>query len=268
MPIDAKVFGLIMTPSLLAWIVFIYRKRRGQSFLPMEPQIAASWNLFTPTLAAFWLSLNLVSIIATWVLPSSVNAEAKPVPSLQSLQTMCFLKSFWLVILIPALCSLDATKLRDFGIRRTQLARQTIDGVFAFLLSLLPVYAVLLATASLRSPDSEHEFLQLLRADNRVEVIAWLALGAVILAPMAEELIFRVILQGWLSTRLPVWLSIGITSLAFSMIHGFPDMLPLLPLSIMLGYVFHRRNSYWATVFAHALFNLQNVVLTLVSENQ
>ena len=59
--------------------------------------------------------------------------------------------------------------------------------------------------------------------------------------------------------------SIAISSVAFVMVHGFPDMLALLPLAVVFGYVYERTHSYLAVVAMHATFNGVNLGLALLS---
>ena len=89
---------------------------------------------------------------------------------------------------------------------------------------------------------------EVLRDDGSPETIAWITIAVVILAPVSEELIFRVILQGALRSKLSASVSIAISSVTFVLVHGFPDMLALLPLAVVFGYVYERTHSYLAVV--------------------
>jgi membrane protease YdiL (CAAX protease family) len=80
-------------------------------------------------------------------------------------------------------------------------------------------------------------------------------LSAAILAPICEELVYRVVLQGWAQARTGPVMSITISTLIFVSIHQRFDWLPLAALAIILGYVYYRRRSLLAVVTIHALFN-------------
>jgi membrane protease YdiL (CAAX protease family) len=80
---------------------------------------------------------------------------------------------------------------------------------------------------------------------------------ALIVAPMAEEIIFRGSLQQGLCliTRRP-WLAVALTSLIFGFLHPYLWMVvPLFLLSTCLGYIYQRTGNLWATITIHAVFN-------------
>ena len=86
---------------------------------------------------------------------------------------------------------------------------------FMLALSMLPAETQqqLMEQSDLLSPSSGGEALML-------------AVVAVLLAPMAEELYFRGVLFRLLSARLPFVWSAGVTALLFSLVHGHLFMLP------------------------------------------
>ena len=85
------------------------------------------------------------------------------------------------------------------------------------------------------------------------------------MAPIGEELLYRVIIQGVLQRHLPPSVSIVISSVVFSAVHGFPDAIGLFPLALILGYLYWRTGSYLTIVTTHAVFNGATVILTLLS---
>jgi len=80
---------------------------------------------------------------------------------------------------------------------------------------------------------------------------------ACLLAPVGEEMLFRGVLHTWLRQRVPAWVTIALTAVAFAMIHGFPAILPLaFAIGVGFGWVRERTRSIVPTVVAHALHNL------------
>lgn len=95
-----------------------------------------------------------------------------------------------------------------------------------------------------------------------------LAVGTVLLAPVAEELLFRGILFQALRDRLGVAAGIWLSAAAFALVHasvGSPLggnlmlVAVILPLGALFAWVFHRTGSLAAPIAAHAVFNLVNV---------
>ncbi len=61
-----------------------------------------------------------------------------------------------------------------------------------------------------------------------------------------------------------VFIFIAINALLFAVIHGFPDMIALVPLALILGWIYQRTQSYIAIVTTHAAFNTFNLTMVLV----
>ena len=88
----------------------------------------------------------------------------------------------------------------------------------------------------------------------------------VVLAPLAEELLFR----GWLYTglrrRLPFWPSFLVTVVLFATIHGEQNpgrILQVLPLAVALGLLRERAGSIKPTIALHGAYNLMIVAIRL-----
>lgn len=150
----------------------------------------------------------------------------------------------------------------DSGLRQSR--QNFVDGVLGFILCVLPVALVILTTAPLRTKDAQHPMLKLLE-QGAPTTIMLVILTAVVLAPLVEELVFRKLLQGWLQSVIDHRVAIAIIAFGFCGIHRWPDMLALMPLALILGSLFYLTRSYAAVVVTHALFNLANVVLTVLN---
>lgn len=158
-------------------------------------------------------------------------------------------------VMLLCLLVTPGVRLSDYGFRLRGLPGQLAVGGLGFLASFLPVYLLLLATYRLRSPETLHPFLQFLKSQPGGLSIAWIALSVIVIAPLLEELIYRVVLQSAFAHWLPAQAAIPITAVVFCLVHGWPDMIPLFPLALILGFIYHRYRSYFAVVATHALFN-------------
>ncbi len=97
------------------------------------------------------------------------------------------------------------------------------------------------------------------------ELLAMIIFLGIVMAPLAEELQFRVVLLGGLLQASSRWLALTVSSVTFSLLHGLPDGFALLPLAFALGYAFERRQSYVTVVFIHFLFNSLNLGVALLA---
>jgi len=94
---------------------------------------------------------------------------------------------------------------------------------------------------------------------------AQLVVGAVVVAPLAEELFFRGLVLGavWRYLR-HAWLAVLTSGLAFGAIHAQPqDILPLCTLGIVLGYLRTQTRSLVPCLIVHALFNARTMSMAL-----
>lgn len=91
-------------------------------------------------------------------------------------------------------------------------------------------------------------------------VVLWI--GAAVVAPFAEELFFRGVLQNFLCNHIRTGAAVLTTSAAFALVHlSQPHALPaLFFLSVLLGVVYLRTASLFAPMLIHALFNLKTLV--------
>ncbi len=146
-------------------------------------------------------------------------------------------------------------------------AQTVMDALTGFLLAIGPVFVVLVATMQLglREEQVYHPLLRLLDEAGSFRTWLWVGFSAIVVAPITEELLFRVILQTTLERVLPTLHAIVCSSLVFCLVHPFPDSLALLPLSAVLGAVYVRRRCYWTLVLIHALFNALNLMLSALT---
>jgi len=118
---------------------------------------------------------------------------------------------------------------------------------------------------ALRTWDLPPEFQVLLEEEERLlrEVFSFesaldlftVAAAVVIIAPLAEELLFRGLLQGSLERRLGSWVGIVVAGLVFGLLHGRLRFLPVSLLGILMGYMVMRTNSILSGVLAHSCNN-------------
>jgi len=112
----------------------------------------------------------------------------------------------------------------------------------------------------------KHELLEIMDKSPGPLIKILIAVGAVIVAPLFEELLFRGHLQTLLSrvTRQP-WLAVIVTSILFALVHHWSIWLPIFTLSLCLGYMYERTANLWVTVLMHAMFNGFSIAINLTS---
>ena len=139
-----------------------------------------------------------------------------------------------------------------------------------FLAAYLPTTAlrlliVLISIGIVGEPPDSHPFLEMLKAGVSVPMIVMILFVAVFVAPIVEELQFRVVVLGGIAQLGKPVLALFVSSIVFAFAHGFPDSIALIPLALALGYAYLRRRSYVTVMLVHLLFNGFNMILALVA---
>lgn len=246
--------------STLVWARLL--ERRTSDFPAWEPPGSSSARIPAGVMlgTALWLAFQ-------FVMKLTAAPEVPVKPSLLGVQLMCGIN-----LVIAALWPLAMIDGRrspaDFGFSLADCRKQIDFGIQAFFAAVWPTALMLLISMAWRTQETQHSHLQALRDPENSTLVAWIVFSAVVAAPLAEELLFRVTLQSWLAERMPAALAIVGTAMMFALVHGWRDALPLLPLSLILGYLYHRTRSYWACVTAHAIFNASNLAMVLLADDR
>ena len=246
---------------------FWQARRAGRQWLEWRDRPDMEWSRFgertVVLLTILWLALQVTAKITP-----------DPAPKMESLTTndllMHFVVSSGMTLMLVAIMLSSQRPAVEFGLNLKSLRDQVRDGFNGFFLAVLPmaVTIVLTASLSLRTEETQNPLLRLLtETGNPIDVVL-VGLLAVVVAPLSEEMMFRVILQGWLTTVVRPGLAILIVVALFAAIHGLADGLALLPLATVLGYLFYRRHSYVSVVVIHFLFNATMLVLQLLTQTK
>lgn len=135
----------------------------------------------------------------------------------------------------------------------------------AFLLALVPTVAVRLIVLSFMPEPKSHQFIEMMNEGMlSSEMLLLFLLTATLVAPVVEELLYRVVVLGGLWNRRGPIPAVIVSSVVFSFAHGFPDSIALLPLALMLGYTYVQRRSYRTVMLVHFIFNAFNMTLAFL----
>ncbi len=189
--------------------------------------------------------------------------------------------------------------LRLMGLRFRQIPIALLGGLLAIFVSFplvslcSEVVTVIYERFHLKQADA-HEVLQMIAGAHLHRIVIICVVTATVVAPLAEEFIFRGMIQTLLSqlfsvafgsqwlpkTTAPVpgetspppgigirarWAAVVMTSIAFAAFHGRMEWFaPLFLLSVCFGYVYERTGNLWMTVVAHSMFNTTQILLFFV----
>jgi membrane protease YdiL (CAAX protease family) len=152
------------------------------------------------------------------------------------------------------------------GLRNKSLLR-SLALAFLVIVVILPVaYCLQEVSVALMekigwTPKDEAAVTLVTSATSRASAV-YLGFFAIVLAPVAEEFIFRGMLFPFikqLGFPKTAWLGV---SLLFALVHATPSIfIPLFVLAMALTWLYEKTDTLLAPIFAHALFNAAGLIL-------
>ena len=253
----------LLLGSLYAWGELFRSRQSEQPWLDWCDEPRANWTSFAEV-TVLGLVFLMFALMLTPKLDPLPPPSSEPLTVPRLIVQLVFTGG--LALVFPAILICSQRPPSEFGFKLQSFPAQVRDGVIGFLLALLPMVPLMLLTAPFRNHDSQNPLLTLLADEPEPATVALICITAVVFAPLFEEMMFRVVLQGWLTTIVRPGTAIPVTAVAFAAIHGVVDGVALLPLAGVLGYVFHRRHSYISVVVIHGLFNATMLALALLTQ--
>lgn len=225
-----------------------------------------AWGL--PDALLCWLAGYLGAILASF--PLYANAGGTDIDTKLVFGIILPAQQLTVVLAVVYVSRLKGQKslARDFGfVVRLRDAKALIVGAVlevALTLALIPILQL--------DPDAENQqLLANLKDDRDIVTVILFVIGAVIFAPLVEELLFRGVLLRGLLRRFAPATAVLASGVIFSLVHfvGDPNTLPFLPalaaLGAFLAAVTVRSGDLSLAIFIHAGFNLTTTILVLVS---
>lgn len=253
--------GILLSGSVFVWRQCMARRRKCEPILTWNDEPRAAWNsapeIVVIYVALLWMSWHL---LVQFLRTTPRSASAPNDSALVEMAGFNIVLSF----IFPLAIVSSRRPWSLFGLRTSHFRDQLAVGVEGFFAAVLPMTISMFLTLPFRGKENQNPLLTSLADSSNLTTIFLIFVLAAISAPLLEEMLFRVILQGWLARIFPAPIAITIVAVLFSMVHGWRDGIALLPLALILGYVFHRRHSYVAVVVIHSLFNATIVVLQLL----
>ncbi len=289
------LFGSILTLAIAASVTVATRNLRGEEIVPYEPRRPVPWRLIDVlVVVSLWIVLQATFSIGVSKLldlpPDSAPAENRIAAIVPRLIADSISKILALGLGIGWLRIMSGATWRDLGIDLRRFQQDVGLGVLAFGLMVFPVYAI--QTLLTRWFEYKHPLMEMMKSRADFATYFWSGVAAVIVAPLVEEFIFRVVLQGWLEAREeqaafraenlagPPAMRLSpddaaarsvrpilITSLVFALMHfgQGPSPLPLFVLALGLGYVYRQTHRIVPSIVMHALLNGCSLILFLIS---
>jgi len=194
---------VIISGSVIAWVLAIGRCARGEPLYRFQPRQAVPWGLVDlAVVAVISLGFGSIAVLAVQafrgIAPGTPFAKLEPddmaavmlASSTASIAVFAAVLA-WLVIRVGA-------KASDLGIDPKKADTDVALGMLAYVMLVVPVFAIQLTLNELLPTDQEHPLMTMLKDEPSPWFLLIGGFVAVVVAPIAEEYFFRVILQGWL----------------------------------------------------------------------
>jgi uncharacterized protein len=147
--------------------------------------------------------------------------------------------------------------------------RQSLRGGLLTFLAVMPlvtgaslVWERLLQTMGL--PTERQEIVDLILKSKSPALFGFLIALALVVAPVCEELVFRVGIFRYLRTRTHRWVAFVVSAGLFALLHGnWMSALPLFILGLVFAVSYERTGRMVVPMLAHSLFNLNTLLLVL-----
>ncbi len=200
----AIVFATLMVllyGSARLWVYSVDRWVRGEAVVPFEPRRPVPWGLID-LLLMFLLTILFVTLaqrlaVAYGKIPLDAGLAAfKPheLALLMLASSGATLASCLAAMLLAKLRA--GGTLRDLGLVAAEFASDVKLGATAFVMLAPPMYLLQIALTQIW--EYEHPVQDLLEQQTDVTMLLVTLITAVVVAPFAEEIFFRVLFQGWL----------------------------------------------------------------------
>jgi membrane protease YdiL (CAAX protease family) len=202
---DTLVSGLVGGVLLLStatWF-YIFATWRKQPILSFEPRRPVPWGIPACLLALLFALKPLLSAIGGEVAEDAATSHHVPDIALFLLNVivseLLIVGAFTFIIVV-----LYHATVRDVGIPANagQAARDIFIGVLACASAIVPVLLIQAALQLLlHNPSSGHELIKMLTEKKPSPIVmALAAVTVVVVAPVCEEIVFRLLLQGFLES--------------------------------------------------------------------
>jgi membrane protease YdiL (CAAX protease family) len=203
----AIVLGVLVA-SAATWFAMIARRKQHGTLLDYEPRSPVPWGAPVALLAVVFVALTLLA-------PSDAPAEqAGQVSTFEIVQRLVSFILFQCAVLagiVVIVTGLYRPSLRDLGLPvfAEELVRDIRIGIVACLAAIAPVYGVQIFMLYAFGP-SHHPLVQMVTGgEASIGVVFLASILAIVVAPVSEEVLFRLLLQGWLEKIEGRWIGWG-----------------------------------------------------------
>lgn len=188
---------------------------------------------------------------------------AGKVPIIPSIAVQLIVEFLVVAAILFILPRLTGFSLRELGFRAPK-ARDLLVGVLAAIIMAAIVYGSERLVQLVFHTNHEQNVIVMFKQVRDPATFAFFSVFAVMLAPLAEEMIFRVFVFNIAMRYGGFWIGAFISGILFGLSHG--DAYAFLPLTfggVILAGAYYRTRNVFTSVITHGLFNSLTVIALL-----
>ena len=193
----------LLVGSLITWIILIGRMRRRETVLSVEPWRPRVWGLLDLVLIAGLIIVGQGISIKLWLASSGIGLGALRDEADFPLSAMAAISLSYIGVMLVTVAWLAlryGASLVQVGLVDRKFKSNLWVGLCAALVSIPVVYALMAIISTTLSEEYDHPLLDQVLKEGSTTAFLLATFCAVVAAPISEEFIFRVMLQGWLQS--------------------------------------------------------------------
>jgi len=261
------LLGGVACGGVVIWGLMARRVWRGQPLAPYEPRRPVPWG--ANDLVLTLLFVLVLGYIAGQTVAHFYQGQPENAAKAAEFYANSAVELAGVAIGIILMRFQAGAIWADLGLNTSHLARDLGLGAAAFLASASPIFGLEKLLENL--VNYKHPLIEALRAQPDTATFLSTTVAAIVAAPLFEEFLFRVLLQGWfeaiesrrralrgiLPNMGPSWWPIVLSAALFAMLHigQGPAPITLFFFAIVLGYLYQRTHCVWPSLAMHFLLN-------------
>jgi membrane protease YdiL (CAAX protease family) len=201
-PLAGTITLALLVASIVTWLFLLERLWRHGHILSFERRQPVPWGLPAAAVAIVIVLLTIPAAVLSGP-PDRQSDELNPSEATQNISGLLLFQFLMGGAALAVAFATSRPNPQDLGLPTNVggLLQDILTGVVTFLASLAPVYGVLLFSQYLGgelAEPSHHPLVETVQKASNLGVLWWASISAVVFAPLCEEVIFRLLLQGWL----------------------------------------------------------------------
>src|SRR5690606_6634546 len=186
----------VLAGSAAVWFAICVRWHNESTALPYEPRERVPWN-FLGACPAIWLALQAI-LLAIFQFHDA--EEIDPTEFLWQALASAIVMAALVVAAVVFLVAMFRATSRDFGLPSSfrQFLQDVRLGALGWLAAVVPAVLVQVVLQMIYHDPTQHPLVESILKDPQPAMLIAAFLAAVVVAPLLEEFVFRVLLQGWL----------------------------------------------------------------------